>query len=411
MMAADDQAPEGLDERSAPEPRPWWLAPACLFDGRERRAGVALRIEAGLIAAVAPVAEIGADDHVVTSPLMACPGFVDLQVNGGGGALFNNDPSPATLATIGAAHRRLGTTSWFATFITDSADALDRAVDAVIANRGRQGVAGVHIEGPHISLDRRGTHAARHIRPFDERTLANLRRLRSSGIATMLTVAPERLASGTIARLTEMGVLVSAGHSAATGEQVEAAVAEGLRCFTHLHNAMSPMTAREPGVVGAALASDAWCGLIADGHHVCDTTVALSLRARRRPDRTFLVSDAMATVGGPDAFELYGRRIEVSGGRLVNSEGALAGAHLDMATAVRYLVNRVGVGVEAALAMASCIPAGAAGLDAEIGGLAVGRKADILLLDDLLEVRAVFCDGAAVEMAPGGERTAGVSGS
>lgn len=410
-MATDDKAPEDFDRADVTATRPWWLAPASLFDGRERRAGVALRIESGVVTALAPVAEIGSDASVVTSPFMACPGFVDLQVNGGGGALFNNDPSPETLATIGAAHRRLGTTSWFATFITDSADALDRAVEAVIANRGRHGVAGMHIEGPHISVERRGTHLAAHIRPLDGRTLANLERLRAAGIATMLTVAPERLESGMIARLAGMGVLVSAGHSAATGAQVEAAIAEGLRCFTHLHNAMSPMTGREPGVVGAALASDAWCGLIADGHHVCDTTITVSLRARRRPDRTFLVSDAMATVGGPDAFDLYGHRIAVSGGRLVNSEGALAGAHLDMATAVRHLVARVGVEAEAALAMASSIPAEAAGLDAEIGRLAVGQKADILLLDDRLEVRTVLYRGAPVGSALSGERMAGVSGS
>lgn len=399
MMAADDRLPYGFDGVNASPGRPWWLAPASVFDGRERRAGIALRIEAGLIEALAPVAEIGADDGVVTSPFMACPGFVDLQVNGGGGVLFNNDPSPATLVAIGAAHRRLGTTSWLATFITDSADALDRTVETVIANQGRHGVAGMHIEGPHISFERRGTHEARYIRSFDERTLANLARLRAAGIATLLTVAPERLESGTIALLAEMGVIVSAGHSAATGQQIEAALAEGLRCFTHLHNAMSPMTAREPGVVGAALASDAWCGLIVDGYHVCDTTVAVSLRARRRLDRTFLVSDAMATVGGPDIFELYGRRIEVSGGRLINSEGALAGAHLDMATAVRYLVNRIGVGVEGALAMASSIPAEATMLDREIGRLAPGSSANILLMDDLLEVRAVLFGGAPIDVA------------
>lgn len=384
---------------SGADGRPWWLAPRRLFDGRTLREGMAIRIEAGRIAAIVPAAEIGGDAPVLESGLTASPGFVDLQVNGGGGALFNNAPTPETLATIGAAHRRLGTTSWLATFITDSPDRLDEAVEAVIACGGAHGVAGMHIEGPHISVQRRGTHAERFIRPFDGRTLASLARLRDAGVPTMLTVAPECLPPGAIARLAEMGVVVSAGHSAATGEQIGAALAEGVRCFTHLHNAMSPMTAREPGVVGAALDSDAWCGVIADGHHVCDATLAVSLRARRRPDRTFLVSDAMATTGGPAAFELYGKTITVREGRLVNAEGALAGAHLDMATAVRHVVQRIGVDGERALAMATAIPAEAMRLDGGIGGLSTGGKADAVLLDAGLSVRAVLSEGVLVPEA------------
>lgn len=364
----------------------WWLAPRRLFDGAAFRDGMALRIDNGKIAAIGPVT---GDAPVVTSDFIAAPGYVDLQVNGGGGALFNNAPSVETLATIGAAHRARGTTSWLATFITDAPDRLDQAVDAVIANAGANGVAGIHIEGPHLAPERRGTHAAQYLRPFDDRTLASVKRLRDAGIPTMLTLAPERVDFGTIRKLSEMGVVVSAGHTAANAAQIGAALDEGLRCFTHLHNAMTPMNSREPGVVGAALDSDAYCGVIADLHHVSATTLRVSFRARPKPGLMFLVSDAMSTVGGPDFFDLYGQRIEVRDGRLVNAEGSLAGAHLDMATAVRNVVAKLGEPAEHAFSMATSIPAAAMRLDGKIGAFVPGAKADIVLLDDALKIRDV----------------------
>ncbi len=373
--------------RNPPDTASWWLAPRRIFDGTAFREGVALRIDNGRIAAIGKAA---GPEPVVTSEFIAAPGYIDLQVNGGGGALFNNAPSVETLATIDAAHRARGTTSWLATFITDAPDRLDQAIDAVIANAGANGVAGIHIEGPHLAPERRGTHAAQYLRPFDDRMQASVRRLRAANIPTMLTLAPERVEAGTIRKLTEMGVVVSAGHTAATAAQIRAALDEGLRCFTHLHNAMTPMNSREPGVVGAALDSDAYCGLIADLHHVSATTLRVSLRARPKPSLMFLVSDAMSTVGGPDFFELYGQRIEVRDGRLVNAEGSLAGAHLDMATAVRNVVAKLGEPAETALAMATSIPAAAMRLDGKIGTFVPGAKADIVLLDGALNVRDVL---------------------
>ncbi len=370
-----------------PDAASWWLAPRRLFDGTAFHHGSALRIENGKIAAIGKVT---GPAPVVTSDFIAAPGYIDLQVNGGGGALFNNAPTRDTLATIGAAHRARGTTSWLATFITDAPDRLDQAIDAVIANEGANGVAGIHIEGPHLAPERRGTHAAQYLRPFDDRTLASVKRLHATNIPTMLTLAPDRVESGTIRKLTDLGVVVSAGHTAANAAQIRAALDEGMRCFTHLHNAMTPMNSREPGVVGAALDSDAYCGLIADLHHVSATTLRVSLRARPRPDRMFLISDAMSTVGGPDFFELYGQRIEVRDGRLVNAEGSLAGAHIDMATSVRNVVAKLGEPIEHALAMATSIPATAMRLDGKIGAFAPGAKADIVLLDDAFNVRDVL---------------------
>jgi N-acetylglucosamine-6-phosphate deacetylase len=374
----------------------WWLLPDRLFDGTRWRNGRALHIEAGRITAIIPQGAIPSAQTVVRTPLLACPGFVDLQVNGGGGVMFNNDPSPEALAIIGEAHRRLGTTAWLPTFITDTADRLDMAVDAVIATMGRHGVAGMHIEGPHINVARKGTHSAELIRPFDARTMASARRLREAGVPTMLTLAPECVPDGVIGELRSMGIVVSAGHTAATGCETEAALDAGVNCFTHLHNAMTPMTSRDPGVVGGALDSDAWCGMIVDGFHVSDATTRISLRARKRPDRTFIVSDAMATVGGPDSFVLYGETIRVDGGRLVNRSGSLAGAHVDMARSVARLVQAIGLPLERALAMATSIPADAMGLGHGIGRLEVGGKADLLLLEHDLSVARVLGDGQAL---------------
>lgn len=392
-----------MSHLSAPVPhnRAWWLVPARLFDGHRWRNGRALRIEDGRVTAIRLAGSIEADDPIVRSARLACPGFVDLQVNGGGGELFNSAPSPRALEAIGAAHCRLGTTSWLPTFITDTADRLDLAVDAVIETMGRHGVVGMHVEGPHINVARKGTHSAELIRPFDDRTMASLCRLREAGVPTMLTVAPECLPPGLIPQLRAMGIVVSAGHTAATGPQMEAALDEGVNCFTHLHNAMTPLMSRDPGVVGVALDSDAWCGIIVDGHHVSDTTIRVSLRTRRRPDRTFVVSDAMATVGGPDSFVLYDKTIRVIDGRLVNSSGSLAGAHVDMARSVVRLVDDIGIATERALAMATSIPADAMGLADGTGRLVAGGKADLLLLERDLSVAGVMRAGRIIEIDAG----------
>lgn len=372
---------------------PWWLHPARLFDGQRWRRNIALRIDRDCITDIATPSAAPEDEPVLTSRYTLSPGFFDVQVNGGGGVLFNNAPQPATLATIGAAHARSGTTAWLPTLITDTPDTLDRSVDAVIATLGKHGVVGMHIEGPHINVGRKGTHSARLIRPFDDRTLGSLCRLRENGVPTLLTLAPELAPAGMIARLRSMGIVVSAGHTAATAADIERALKQGLSCFTHLHNAMTPMTSREPGVVGAALDSNAYVGIIVDGHHVSDTMVRISLRARPNRDRCFVVSDAMATVGGPDAFVLYGETIRVDAGRLINANGSLAGAHIDMARSVLRLVNTIGVGTSTALAMATRIPAEMMGLTDGTGSIRSGGKANLVLLKTDCSVAGVIQDG------------------
>jgi len=334
------------------------IAPDRLWTGGRLCAGMAVEVARGTVAAVRP---LGGDTPDLT-PHLLIPGPTDLQVNGGGGALFNADPTPATLETIVAAHRRLGTGEILATLITDTPGVMEAAVDAAIAARDMPGLLGLHLEGPHIAAARRGTHAAAHIRPLDARTVAQVTRARRAGLPVMVTLAPEETGAAVLSDLLATGAIVSAGHSAADAATARAAFAAGITCVTHLFNAMAPMTSRAPNLLGAAILSDAHCGLIADGHHVSWEMIRLALSARPRPDRTFLVSDAMATVGGPDRLTLYGQKIRLDRGRLINAEVNLAGAHLDMATALGNLHRMAGVPLATAVAMATDIPRRAVGL-------------------------------------------------
>ena len=334
-----------------------WLVPDRLFDGGCLTTGLAIGLQAGSVVAVVPVAQV--PEGIKARPVAGtiCPGFLDLQVNGGGGYLLNNTPTLAAIAGVVAAHRRFGTVGLLATVITDRPDILRQAVEAVLLAKDMPGVMGLHIEGPHLSLARRGTHAADLVRPFEPETFAHVHRLRAAGLAVMITVAPESVTPEQIRALAGTGAVVSIGHSDATAEAARAALAAGARCFTHLFNAMSPMLNRSPGVTGAAINSDAYCGIICDGIHVADEMVGLAIRARPVPDRMFLVSDAMATVGGPDEMMLYGQRIRLINGRLENAEGSLAGAHVTMAQSVQRLIRVLGIAPDVALRMAVTTPA------------------------------------------------------
>jgi len=357
-----------------------WIAPNSLFDGQDIVYGQAVRIVDGLITEIAktPVSAVRIKGCLT-------PGFVDLQVNGGGGVMLNTTPTRGGMADIAAAHRIFGTVAIMPTVITDHWAVLDQAVEAAIAAKGDDGIIGLHIEGPHISVARRGTHNAIHVRPMDDRTLNVVEALRRHDIAVMITIAPEAITHDQIAALVRMGAVVSIGHTDATCEDTEAAISAGASCATHLFNAMSPMVGREPGAVGAVINSHVWSGIICDGFHVDDRMIKLALRARPEDDLMFLVSDAMATVGGPALFDLYGQNIHLENGRLINAEGHLAGAHVTQAEGVARLVHEIDVSLAQALRMAITVPAlvvGQANLAQVIGRLV----RDVLLLSDDLKV-------------------------
>jgi len=358
------------------------------------QSGLTLLVRGGNIEAVLSAREtIGAERVVDLGGDLLVPGFIDCQVNGGGGLLFNDDPSVSTIATIARAHRGYGTTGFLPTLISDDLDVVSQAIDAVrdAISAGVPGVLGIHIEGPFLNAARRGVHDASKLRELDGDAVKLLSR--PHGGVTMATLAPERTTPAFIRELSEAGVIVSAGHTNATYEELQPAFAAGLRGFTHLFNAMSPLGSREPGAVGAALAHDtSWCGLIVDGHHVHPEVMKIALRAKRR-DRFMLVSDAMPSVGAEAKdFVLNGRPIRVEDNRCIDEDGRLAGADLDMASAVRNTVRMLGLELSEAVRMASANPAEFLALR-NVGRIAAGQRANLVRLDDGLQAVETWIDG------------------
>ena len=324
------------------------------------------------------------------------PGFIDVQVNGGGGVLFNDDPSLESIRAIGAAHRRFGTTGFMPTLISDDLDTIGQAIAAVQSalDSGVPGVLGIHIEGPFLNWARRGVHDEKHLRLLESGLVSLLCRLRSG--RTLLTLAPEMTTTDMIAALAAAGVLISAGHSNATYTETTAAIAHGVRGFTHLFNAMARLEPRQPGIAGAALYdTGTWCGIIVDGHHVDPVMLKLALRCKRH-DRFMLITDAMPPVGSSlSSFVRQGKTITVADGVCSEANGTLAGTALDMATAVRNAVSLLDLNIAEAARMASEYPAEFLGLGAELGRIAPGYRANLTLLNDELKVQRTWIEGVA----------------
>ncbi len=362
------------------------------------RNDVAVLVEDGMIAALA-----SADDPRVRDAetrdlggAFLLPGFIDCQVNGGGGVLFNDAPTVETIRRIGAAHRRFGTTGFLPTLISDDVGVMRAAigaVDAAIA-QGVPGVLGIHLEGPYLAPDRRGVHDATKFRVPDASDVELISSLRSG--RTVLTIAPECVPIETIRDLARRGVIVCAGHTAATYAQMRAALDAGVRGFTHLFNAMSPLTAREPGVVGAALEDRAsWCGVVVDGHHVHPASLRVAHAAKPR-GKLMLVSDAMPPVGGDsDTYMLGGVAITCRDGRCETPDGVLAGSALDMASALRNTLRSLDVTLDEAARMASTYPAEFLDISTTHGAIAPGLRADFVELDDGLAVGRIWMAGRA----------------
>lgn len=367
-----------------------WIRPSRLFNKGRLHIGAVLGVLNGRIQIFTEDIQIKEAHQVLNFEGIISPGLVDLQVNGGGGVLLNETPTKEAIWDIAKAHRKYGTTGILPTVITDSVSVLSRAVDAVMEAVGQNGILGMHIEGPHISVERRGTHKAEFVRPLDEDTIRLVERLRSAHVPTMLTLAPDVVSPEDISRLVDLGTVVSIGHSKASADVVRRALEAGASCFTHLFNAMPPMAGREPGVVGAAINSHAFAGIICDGIHVADEMVAMAIRARPISDRMYLVSDAMPTVGGPTEFNLYGSKVALINNRLVNSEGGLAGAHTTQNEGVKRLVDRIGISAEDALKMAITAPGNAMGL--ELDQLQGRSIKDIICLTDGLEYQGSLAD-------------------
>ena len=328
-------------------------------------------------------------------------GFIDTQVNGGGGVLFNTAPTVEGIKAIGEAHRAYGTTGFFPTLISDDLDVMAAAIHAVdeAIAQGVPGVLGIHLEGPFLNKTKRGVHDASKFQIIDDKAIALMSSLK--GGKTLVTLAPENTTPAMIRALRERGVIVAAGHTLATYEDTKTALDAGLTGFTHLYNAMSALDSRSPGIIAAALEDPrAWCGIIADGHHVHPAMLRLAMRAKvgraNADGKMFLVTDAMPSVGAAEkSFKLGDMDIHVEDGKCATKDGTLAGSDLDMMAAVRNAVGFLDVDLAEASRMASANPAQFMGLDDTTGALRQGLQADLVLVSDTLDVVATWIKGQA----------------
>ncbi len=372
------------------------IAASHVFDGVALHRDTAVMIDGTNITALLPRADVPANAQVRALPdgLWLAPGFIDTQVNGGGGVLLNDDPTPKGISAIVSAHRKFGTTALLPTLITDLPETTSRAIRAADeAAASMPGVLGIHLEGPFLSPERPGVHDPRRLRRPGDDDLAIITAKRRG--VTLVTLAPEQVPNGFIAALAAAGVRVALGHSMATYAQTRSAMADGLTGFTHLFNAMRPLASREPGPITAALEDPAaWFGMIVDGIHVDPAVLRLALRGLAQP---MLVTDAMPPVGGGgSAFRLYGDEITVRDGRCFRRDGTLAGSMLDMASAVRNCVDLLGAPLTDALRFASSNPANFLGLGHTLGRLAPGCRADLVAFDPTtIEVASTWVAGAS----------------
>ncbi len=345
------------------------------------------------ISAIVPLATVKPDLPVTDlGDGILAPGFIDVQVNGGGGVNFNDEPNEAGITRMVKAHRKFGTTGIFPTVITDRPEITRQAAQAISEIHGKlPEVLGIHIEGPFLDPARKGAHDPNLIRVLTASDMKWLKGLSCEQI--LLTVAPNKVSPADIEELAKSGIHVSLGHAEADANDVNEALAAGASGFTHLFNAMSQISPRQPGMVGSALLSTAFVGLIADGLHVDDDVLRLVFAVKDRR-RIMLVTDAMATAASNvKHFALQGRQVDLKDGRLQLADGTLAGSNLTMDEAVRHCVNKTGLPLEDALRMASLNPAQFMGLGTKLGRVAPRYLASLVHLDDGLNVKNTWVEG------------------
>ncbi|MCP8882538.1 N-acetylglucosamine-6-phosphate deacetylase [Devosia sp. XJ19-1] len=377
------------------------ISGARIFDGEDWHDDAALLVEFGYVAGIVSCDAV--PDHAERVALdggMLVPGFIDLQVNGGGGVLFNNAPTLEAIRTICSAHARFGTTALLPTLITDTAAVRDQAIAAGIAADEERlpGFIGLHLEGPHLAPARKGTHDPALIRPMSDADLARLVAAAQALPNLVCTVAAETVPPARIAALVAAGAVVSIGHSDASYDVASAAFDAGASMATHLFNAMSQLGNREPGVVGAVLdRPEVNAGLIADGIHVHVASMRAALRAKRAPGHLFLVTDSMSQTGTDlTSFELNGRTITRADGALRLSDGTLAGADLDMIDAVNFMIDVIGLAPAEAFRMAALYPARAIGRAETLGHLRPSAAASFVHLSDARQVQSTWIAGEKV---------------
>jgi N-acetylglucosamine-6-phosphate deacetylase len=366
-----------------------------LFDGENFLDDQVITITDGIISAI----DQNISEHDIVAAGLVVPGYIDLQINGGGGALFNDSPSVENLKIIMAAHAQFGTTAMMPTLITDKVEVMEQAADAIAEALVQKvpGIVGVHFEGPHLSIEKKGTHCADYIRPISDAEWQVLARQDIGQV--IVTLAPETISPADVKRMVDYGIKVCIGHTNADFDTSQQSIDAGASGFTHLFNAMSPFQGREPGVVGSALLNDnTSCGLIVDGFHVDYSSCKLAIKTKPK-GKVFLVTDAMPPVGTDlTEFALYDRTVYVDNGKLTSTTGELAGSSLDMASAVKNTHLDLDIPLGEAIRMGSLYPAEYLYQGQEVirGQLSLGKQADFIILNDDLSVKETWIAGQQV---------------
>ncbi|HIF9109940.1 TPA: N-acetylglucosamine-6-phosphate deacetylase [Photobacterium damselae] len=318
---------------------------------------------------------------------LATAGFIDLQLNGCGGVLLNTDPSLNTLDIMNKTNLKTGTTQFLPTFITSDQQAMENIVSIVgeLDQPETHGVLGLHLEGPFISIEKKGAHRQEFIRELDLPTARFF--AQNADKIRVLTVAPENTSQEAIDIVRNAGITVSLGHTNATYAQV--CEKSGLEMATHLYNAMTPLGSREPGVVGYIFDKKPHAGIIVDGIHADYPSVRIAHQLMG--EKLFMVTDAV-TPAGTDMteYDMAGVKAYVTNGKCHYEDGTIAGAAITMIEGVRNLIQHVGLSREEALRMASLYPAKAIKIDDSYGKIAEGYKANIVLLNDNNQVEHIF---------------------
>ena len=370
------------------------LVNGIIYTGYDRLTQHAVVINNDTITQICAQQDLPADiDQIDVKGAIVAPGFIDLQLNGCGGVMFNDDISTHALDVMHNANLKSGCTSFLPTFITSSDADMLKAIEETrqyMAEHPNQ-VLGLHLEGPYLNPEKKGIHNIDYVRTSDQTMIDTI--CANHDVIAKVTMAPEVNDHKHIKQLAETGIVVSLGHTNCTYQQARAGFASGMAFATHLFNAMSSIAGREPGAVGAVYDSpDIYTGIIADGFHVDYANIRIAKKIKQ--DKLILVTDATAPAGAEmDYFIFVGKKVYYRDGKCVDEHGTLGGSALTMIQAVKNAVEHVGIALDEALRMATLYPARAMKLDHKLGKLAPDTIANLAIFDQDFQVQATIVNG------------------
>lgn len=322
-----------------------------------------------------------------------CAGFIDLQLNGCGGVMFNEETSIRTLEIMQETNLKSGCTSYLPTFITDTDEGMKRAVQTMreYLSQYQNQALGLHLEGPYLSVAKKGVHRPEYIREASAEMIDFF--CKNSDMITKMTIAAENSTMDYLPKLRDAGIIVSVGHSNATYAQTKARIEQGVEFATHLHNAMSPVSGgREGGVVGAVLDSDIYAGIIVDGLHVDWSNIRIAKKLKG--DKLIIVTDSTAAAGADiEQFIFVGKTVKVIDGKCVDEFGALGGASITMIESIRNVIQHCDISLEEAIRMCTLYPARAIRIDDKLGSVEVGKIANLAVFDNQFKVIGTAVNG------------------